>query len=41
MLFKKNFIIELVLVAHSCNPGYSGGRDQENGYSKPTWANSS
>jgi hypothetical protein len=29
-----------VLVAHACNPSYSRGRDQEDGGSKPTWANS-
>jgi hypothetical protein len=23
-----------------CSPGYSGGRDQEDGGSKPAWANS-
>jgi hypothetical protein len=28
-------------VALDCNPGYLGGRDQENHSSKPTWANSS
>jgi hypothetical protein len=28
-------------VAHACNPSYSGGRDQEDGGSKPAWANSS
>jgi hypothetical protein len=26
-------------VAHSCNPSYSGGRDQEDCGSKPGWAN--
>jgi hypothetical protein len=26
------------LVAHACNPSYSGGRDQDSG-SKPAWAN--
>jgi hypothetical protein len=30
-----------VLVAHACNPSYSGGRDQEDGSSKPAWENSS
>jgi hypothetical protein len=30
-----------VLVAHVCNPSYSGGRDQEALGSKPVWANSS
>jgi hypothetical protein len=28
-------------VAHTCNPSYSGGRDQENRSSKPDCANSS
>jgi hypothetical protein len=28
-----------VLVAHTCNPSYSGGRDQEDCGSKPPWAN--
>jgi hypothetical protein len=27
-------------VAHTCNPSYSGGRDQEDCGSKPAWANS-
>jgi hypothetical protein len=31
----------LVLVAHTCNPSHSGGRDQEDCSSKPTWAYSS
>jgi hypothetical protein len=26
--------------AHTCNPSYLGGRDQEDHGSKPTWANS-
>jgi hypothetical protein len=30
-----------VPVAHACNPSYSGGRDQEDHSSKPSWANSS
>jgi hypothetical protein len=30
-----------VLVAHTCNPSYSGGRDQEDQGSKPALANSS
>jgi hypothetical protein len=30
-----------VLVAHSCNPSYSGGRDQKDHSSKPTLAYSS
>jgi hypothetical protein len=29
-----------LLVAHTCNPSYSGGRDQEDWGSKPAWANS-
>jgi hypothetical protein len=28
-------------VAHTCNPSYSGGRDQEDHGSKPAWVNSS
>jgi hypothetical protein len=28
-------------VAHACNLSYSGGRDQEDHVSKPTWTNSS
>jgi hypothetical protein len=27
-------------VTHACNPSYSGGRDQEDLYLKPAWANS-
>jgi hypothetical protein len=30
-----------VPVAHTCNPSYSGGRDQKDRGSKPAWANSS
>jgi hypothetical protein len=30
-----------VLVAHACNPSYSGSRDQEDFSSKPAQANSS
>jgi hypothetical protein len=30
-----------VLMAHTCNPSYSGDRDQEDLSSKPAWANSS
>jgi hypothetical protein len=29
-----------VPVAHACNPTYSGGSDQEDCSSKPSWANS-
>jgi hypothetical protein len=32
---------KLLLVAHACNPSYSGGRDQEDCSLKPAWANSS
>jgi hypothetical protein len=28
------------LMAHACNPSYSGGRDQEDQGLKPAWANS-
>jgi hypothetical protein len=28
-------------VAHTCNPSYSGSRNQEDHSSKPAWANSS
>jgi hypothetical protein len=28
-------------VAHTCNPSYSGGRDQEDQGSKAVWAHSS
>jgi hypothetical protein len=33
--------ISWALVAHSCNPSYSGGRDQEDHSSKPSQANNS
>jgi hypothetical protein len=33
--------MSLVLVAHACNPSYSGGRDQENHGLKTARANSS
>jgi hypothetical protein len=29
------------LIAHACNPSYSGGRDQEEHGSKQAWENSS
>jgi hypothetical protein len=29
------------MVAHACNPSYSGGRDQKDHGSKPAWVNSS
>jgi hypothetical protein len=34
-------ILSPVLVAHAYNPSYSGGRDQEDGSSKPARINSS
>jgi hypothetical protein len=36
----KNKQIGQALVAHTCNPSYSGGRDQEDHCSKLAWANS-
>jgi hypothetical protein len=30
-----------MLVAHACNPSYSGSRDQEDHGSQPAWGNSS
>jgi hypothetical protein len=39
-LFLK-IIITWVLVAYTCNPSYSGGRDQEDHGSKPAQENSS
>jgi hypothetical protein len=33
------FFFFLVVQAHACNPSYSGGRDQEDGDSKPVQAN--
>jgi hypothetical protein len=38
---KKKLKNNQMLVAHTCNPSYSGGRDQEDCDSKPAWANSS
>jgi hypothetical protein len=32
--------VQELLVAHACNPSYSGGRDQEDCSSKPACANS-
>jgi hypothetical protein len=29
-----------VSVGHTCNPSHSGGRNQEDGRSKPAWGNS-
>jgi hypothetical protein len=42
MIFKKKKQKHLTqaLVAHTCNPSYSGGRDQEDFGSKPAWTNS-
>jgi hypothetical protein len=34
----KKLVVSQVQVAHTCNPSYSGGSDQENRGSKPTWA---
>jgi hypothetical protein len=34
-------LTSLELVGHTCDPSYSGGRDQENRGSKPAQANSS
>jgi hypothetical protein len=34
-------IKSLIILSHACNPKYSGGRDQEDGGSKPDQANSS
>jgi hypothetical protein len=33
----RNGDVSLVLVAHPCNPSYSGVRDQEDCCSKPDW----
>jgi hypothetical protein len=38
---KTKKLVSQVLVAHFCNPSYSGGRDQEDHGSKPAHANSS
>jgi hypothetical protein len=38
---KKFLLKELGAVTHTCNPGYSGGRDQEDCSSKPAQANTS
>jgi hypothetical protein len=38
---KKKKKTSQVPVAHTCNPSYSGGRNQEDRGSKPAWANSS
>jgi hypothetical protein len=37
----KIYKIRLGVVAHACNPSYSGGRDQEDRGSRPALANSS
>jgi hypothetical protein len=41
ILFINILFLSQVLEAHTCNPNYSGGRDQENHGSKPVQANSS
>jgi hypothetical protein len=44
--YENNLLLENILVGwmdasgSHCNPGYSGGRDQEDAGSKPAWANS-
>jgi hypothetical protein len=45
-LSRKIFRVKVILisqapVAHSCNPSYSGGTDQEDCGLKPAWTNSS
>jgi hypothetical protein len=37
----KLLLLPVALVAYTCNPSYSGGRDQEDHELKPAWANSS
>jgi hypothetical protein len=43
-LFTENFPVKTfsgqVSLAHTCNPSFSGGRDQEDSVSKPCWASS-
>jgi hypothetical protein len=41
MVAFKKFQASQVLVAYACNPSYSGGRDQEDGGSKPDQVKSS
>jgi hypothetical protein len=41
LILESNINHSWELVVHSCNPSYSGGRDQEDLCSKPAWANSS
>jgi hypothetical protein len=36
----KNILFSWLSVAHTCNPSYSGDRDQEDFDSKPAWGNS-
>jgi hypothetical protein len=36
---KKRNVLSWALVAHACNPSYSGGRNQEDRGSKPAQAN--
>jgi hypothetical protein len=42
-IFKKKNkkVFGQALVAHTCNPSYSGGRDQEDGGLRPVWVSSS
>jgi hypothetical protein len=40
-LSQKFLVSSWALVAHTCNPSYSGGRDQEDGGWNSAWANSS
>jgi hypothetical protein len=41
LVYSSLTIMDGAPVAHSCNPSYSRGRDQEDRYSKPVQANSS
>jgi hypothetical protein len=41
MAFRKSYVFLCwALVVHTCNPSYSGGRDQEDCNLKPAWVNS-
>jgi hypothetical protein len=37
-ILSQNTTHSQAMVAHTCNPSYSGGRDPEDGGSKPAWA---
>jgi hypothetical protein len=37
----KEYNLHQTPVAHTCNPSYSGGREEEDHDLKPVWANSS